>query len=365
MSTVFWAIVVLGALIFVHELGHFLVARMMGVRVLVFSLGFGPRIAGWSRGAGETEYRLSLIPLGGYVKMLGENEEEDEEKDQSGHPVVVADAPDSFANQGVWSRIAIVFAGPAFNFLFALMVLVMAFMLGVGELLPVVGSVSRGMPAEQAGLRVGDRVVAINEQPVTRWEVLSQTIKRSEGVPLRFTVERPEGPILLTIQPRVQEMTNIFGETVRTWLVGIGPGSGTEFVTYGFFSALVKGVEHAWRMTDMIVTGVWKIITRSIPADQIGGPLMIAEMAGKTAEQGASSMLFFMALISINLGILNLLPIPVLDGGHLLFFLIEAVKGSPLSEQVRLQANRAGMFLLIVLMAWAMKNDLTRIFSDG
>ncbi|MEO5347221.1 MAG: RIP metalloprotease RseP [Magnetococcus sp. YQC-9] len=366
MNTVIWAIVVLGALIFVHELGHFLVARLVGVRVLVFSLGFGPRIAGWSRGEGETEYRLSAIPLGGYVKMLGENEEEDEADDlQTGRPVVSSDAEDSFANQGVWSRIAIVFAGPAFNFLFAWMVLVMAFMLGVGELLPVVGSVSRGMPAEQAGMRVGDRVVAINEQPVTRWEVLSRTIKQSEGLPLRFTIERPEGGVMLTIQPRVQEMTNIFGESVRTYLVGIGPGSTTEQVSYGLFAAFGKAGDHAWRMTDMIITGVWKILTRAIPADQIGGPLMIAEMAGKTAEQGASSMLFFMALISINLGILNLLPIPVLDGGHLLFFLIEAFKGSPLSEQVRLNANRAGMFLLILLMAWAMKNDLTRMFPMG
>ncbi|MBF0190609.1 MAG: RIP metalloprotease RseP [Magnetococcales bacterium] len=356
MNTVMWALVVLGVLIFVHELGHFLVARLVGVRVLVFSLGFGPRIAHWCRGEGETEYRLSAVPLGGYVKMLGESDEEDEA------PLSAEEARHSFATQKVWSRIAIVFAGPGFNFIFAFAVLVLAFMLGVGEVLPVVGSVNKGMPAEQAGMRVGDRVVAINDHPVPRWEVLSQTIKQSDGLPLRFTIERAEGPLLLTIQPKVQEMTNIFGETVRTPLIGIGPGSTTEFVTYGLWDALARGAEQSWRMTEMIVTGVWKLLTRAIPADQIGGPLMIAEMAGKTAEQGVSSLLFFMALISINLGILNLLPIPVLDGGHLFFFFIEAIKGSPVSETVRLHANRVGMFSLVLLMAWAMKNDLTRLF---
>ncbi|MBF0614284.1 MAG: RIP metalloprotease RseP [Magnetococcales bacterium] len=359
MNTVLWALVVLGVLIFVHELGHFLVARWVGVRVLVFSLGFGPRLAGWRWGQEQTDYRISAVPLGGYVKMLGESDEEDQP------PLTPDEQRYSFASQGVWSRIAIVLAGPAFNYLFAILALVLAFMIGVGEVLPVVGSVSKGMPAEQAGLQVGDRVVAINEQPITRWEVLSQTIKQSDGAPLRFTVERPEGALLVTIQPRVQEVTNIFGETVRTQLVGIGPGGMTEFVQYGVVDALMRGVQHAWRMTDMIVTGVWKLLIRAIPADQIGGPLMIAEMAGKTAEQGATSMLFFMALISINLAILNLLPIPVLDGGHLFFFLIEAAKGSPVSETVRMHANRVGMFCLVLLMAWAMKNDLTRMFPMG
>ncbi|MBF0342160.1 MAG: RIP metalloprotease RseP [Magnetococcales bacterium] len=358
MNTVIWALVVLGVLIFVHELGHFLVARLVGVRVLVFSLGFGPRLAGWTAGEGGTEYRLSAVPLGGYVKMLGESDEEDEEST----PLTPEEASHSFAAQKVWSRIGIVFAGPGFNFIFAFAVLVVAFMLGVGETLPVVGSVSRGMPAEAAGVKVGDRVLAINDQPISRWEVLSQTIRNSDGSPLRFTIERPEGAMLLTIQPRIQEMTNIFGEPVRTLLIGIGPGSSSEFVSYSLTQAMRRGAEQTWRMTEMIVTGVWKLITRAIPADQIGGPLMIAEMAGKTAEQGTSSMLFFMALISINLGILNLLPIPVLDGGHLFFFLIEAMKGTPVSEKVRMHANRAGMFLLIILMAWAMKNDLTRMF---
>ncbi|MBF0126724.1 MAG: RIP metalloprotease RseP [Magnetococcales bacterium] len=357
MNTVFWAIVVLGVLIFVHELGHFLFARLFGVRVLVFSLGFGPRIASWSKGEGSTEYRLSAVPLGGYVKMLGESEGDEETR-----AVSEEDAQHAFDQQGVWRRFWIVFAGPAFNFIFAFVFLVMAFMVGVGEVLPVVGSVTANMPAAEAGVQVGDRILSINDQPVTRWEVLSHTIKNSDGRPMQFSLQRGERAFMLTIQPKVREMTNLFGETVKTNLIGIGPGDAVEQVSYGFGDAWLRGAEQTWRMSEMIVLGVWKLMTRAVPADQIGGPLMIAEMAGKSASQGSSSLLFFMALISINLGILNLLPIPVLDGGHLLFFLIEAVKGSPVSEAVRMGASRVGMFLLVLLMVWAMKNDLTRMF---
>ncbi|MBF0429455.1 MAG: RIP metalloprotease RseP [Magnetococcales bacterium] len=359
MNTVMWALVVLGVLIFVHELGHFLVARLVGVRVLVFSLGFGPRIVGWNKGEGTTDYRISAVPLGGYVKMLGESDDDEEEE---GGPVYAKDAIDSFAVQSVWSRIAIVFAGPAFNFVFAFFVLVFSFMLGVGEVLPVVGSVTAGMPAEVAGVQVGDRILAINDVQVARWDVLSQTIKNSDGRAMNFTIQRKEQTFIISIQPQVKEMTNLFGEKVKTNLIGIAPGESMEVVSYGFGEAWSRGAEQTWRITDMIVTGVWKLITRAVPADQIGGPLMIAEMAGKTAAQGTSSLLFFMALISINLGILNLLPIPVLDGGHLLFFCIEAIKGSPVSETVQLYANRAGMTFLVLLMVWAMKNDLTRMF---
>ncbi len=355
MNTVFWAIVVLGVLIFVHELGHFLVARLFGVRVLVFSLGFGPKIAKWCKEEGGTEYCLSAVPLGGYVKMLGESDEEDE-------PVTAENAPYAFSNKGVWQRFGIVFAGPAFNFVFAFFVLIVAFMIGVGEVLPVVGSVTSGMPAATMGVQVGDRILAINDQPVTRWELLSQAIKKADGGPMNFTIQRGEQALLLTIKPQVREMINIFGEKVQTNLIGIGPADSVIMVSYDLGDAWRRGAEQTWNMSEMIITGVWKLLTRAVSADQIGGPLMIAEMAGKTAEQGVSSLLFFMALISINLGILNLLPIPILDGGHLLFFLIEAIKGSPVSDRIRMESSRVGMFLLILLMVWAMKNDLTRMF---
>ena len=356
VHTLFWAAVVLGVLIFVHELGHFLIARFFGVRVLVFSLGFGPRIGGWRGKKSGTEYQLSLIPLGGYVKMLGESDDEELSEE---------DMKYAFHTKPVGPRTAIVFAGPFFNFLFAIVALSVAFMVGVGEMLSEVGSLSPGMPAQEAGLKVGDRITYIDDQPISRWQTLSEMVKASDGQPMVFTVERDGKAFQVSMQPKMREVKNMFGELVRFPLIGIGPGGASEQVSYGLLEALDKGFQQAWSMTHLTVTSIWKLITQVVSADQIGGPLMIADLAGKTASQGTSNLLFFMALISINLGILNLLPIPVLDGGHLFFFMIEAIKGSPVSENVQVLANKVGMGLLLLLMAWALKNDLTRYFSLG
>ncbi|MBF0368264.1 MAG: RIP metalloprotease RseP [Magnetococcales bacterium] len=366
MNTVFWALLVLGILIFVHELGHFLAARLFGVRVLIFSLGFGPRLWSWKSGDGETEYQLSAIPLGGYVKMLGEGEEEGEgEGEEENRPLTEEELPHAFSSQSVGRRIGIVFAGPAFNFIFAFLFLVVAYMVGVGEALPVVGKVSPEMPALEAGLQPGDRITHIDDQPVERWRTLSQIVRASDGNPLQFDVLRGESSFRVEIAPRIQEVPNLFGEPERTALIGISPGDAEVVVQYGPLESIGKGLEQTWRMTDLTLTSIWKLVTRVISADQIGGPLLIAELAGKTASQGATNLLFFMALISINLGILNLLPIPVLDGGHLLFFSIEGLKGSPVSEKAQMFANRVGMVFLIMVMVWAMKNDLVRLFSSG
>ena len=353
LHTTFWAIVVLGVLIFVHELGHFLVARFHGVRVLVFSLGFGPKIYGWHSKTSGTEYRLSLIPLGGYVKMLGESSEDE---------VPPEEMAQAFHAKGVWPRTGIVFAGPAFNFVFAFFALTMAYLSGVGELLPVMGTISPGMPAEAAGLQTGDRITYVDEQPIYRWRTFSETIKASEGRSLTFTVERADTSFVVSIQPQIRETKNLFGETILQPLVGVAPQGAMEMVSYGALEAVSKGWEQTWSMTTLTLTSVWKLLTQVVPADQIGGPLMIADLAGRAANQGSSNLLFFMALISVNLGILNLLPIPVLDGGHLMFFMIEAAKGSPVGETFQMLAHRVGMTLLILLMVWALKNDVTRYF---
>ncbi|MEO5348447.1 MAG: RIP metalloprotease RseP [Magnetococcus sp. YQC-3] len=352
LHTVFWAIVVLGILIFVHELGHFLLARLHGVQVMVFSLGFGPKVYGW-QGRGGTEYRLSAIPLGGYVKMLGESEEDE---------VTPEEMPHAFYAQRVWPRMAIVFAGPAFNFLFAFLALTAAYLTGVGEMLPVVGTVASGTPAEAAGLQVGDRITYIDDQPVSRWSVFSKTIKASDGRALNLTVERAGATLMVKVTPQLKETKNLFGESVRLPLIGVGPGDAMEVVAYGPLDAMAKGWEQTWSMTMLTLTSTWKLLTQVVSADQIGGPLMIADLAGKAAERGASNLLFFMALISVNLAILNLLPVPILDGGHLMFFAIEAIRGQPVGETVQLMANRVGMVLLMLLMVWALKNDLVRFF---
>ncbi|MBF0158298.1 MAG: RIP metalloprotease RseP [Magnetococcales bacterium] len=367
MNTVFWAIVVLGVLIFVHELGHFLLARWAGVQVLTFSLGFGPKLFSWrGRGQQGTEYRVSMIPLGGYVKMLGEVDDPDT-------PIGPEQRPFAFNYKSVGQRFAIVAAGPLFNFLFAIVALIAVHWLGVAELLPVIGSVHPGLPAATAGIQSGDRVVAIANQPVDRWDKLKQRISHATaGEPIQITVERTDGEqsnrltrLEFNLIPQTQTTRNLFGEPVVTTVIGITPSGATELVRYGWWDSLVQGMAKTAWMVDMTVTGVWKMITRVIPADQIGGPLLIAELSGKSASQGVGPLLFFMALISVNLGILNLLPVPILDGGHLFFFTVEKIKGTPVSGRVQDLANRFGMAMLAGLMLLAIYNDIMRLVTGS
>jgi regulator of sigma E protease len=361
LNTVFWAIVVLGVLIFVHELGHFLVARWAGVRVLVFSLGFGPRLFSWRPGgANATEYQLALVPLGGYVKMLGESGDEDEPE------LTERERPFSFGAKPVGHRFAIVAAGPLFNVLFALMAVIPIYLMGVNELLPVIGKVQPGMPAESAGLQIGDRILKIDGVGVERWDQFSRTVQGSGGRRLVLTVERGAGEALeISVQPQVQQIPNLFGEPVVTALIGVSPDGSSVVVRYGVLDSVMKGAEKTWWMVDLTLTSIWKLVTGVVPANQIGGPVMIAELAGKSAAMGLSNLLFFMALISINLAILNLLPVPVLDGGHLLFLAVEKLKGAPLGETAQQWAGRFGMAFLGGLMLFALYNDLARLFTGS
>lgn len=354
MQTVFWAIIALGILIFVHELGHFLAARRLGVRVLIFSLGFGPKV--WSRrGADGTEYMLAAVPLGGYVKMLGEGDADS--------PVAEEDRPFAFNNKPVWARSLIVLAGPMGNFLFALLAMVVVHLGGVDVLPPVVGKISADMPAQRAGLQVGDRIVAIDGQAVDRWETLKELISTARGATLQLSIQRQEQHLEVQVRPEIKELPNLFGEPTRMPVIGISPARESVKVVYPPWEAVREGVRATWRMVDLTVQGIWKLLTRVVPVDQIGGPLLIAEMAGKAAEVGTASFLYFLAFVSVNLGILNLLPIPILDGGHLLFYLVEVIQGKPAGERVQEMAMRVGIALMLGLMTLALYNDLFRMLS--
>lgn len=357
VGTVFWAVVVIGVLVFVHEWGHYLMARLLKVRVLVFSVGFGPRVWGVLDRSSGTEFVVSAVPLGGYVRMLGESPFDPQ-------PIAPEDRPYAFSLRPVLHRVAIVLAGPVSNILFAVLVLAVSFLLGREEPLPVVGGVTPGMPAEAAGLRPGDRVTHLDAQPVVRWETLSRMIRSSSGDPLEVTVERGKTLLTLRVTPRVVEGRNRFGEPVREVRIGIAQDSSAVAVTrYPPGEALVMGASLTWRMGVDTLEGIGKLLTRAVGSDQIGGPLLIAELAGRSAALGPSNFLNFMALISVNLGLLNLLPIPVLDGGHLLFYLVEVVKGGPLREGIQQLALQTGVVVLAFLMLLALYNDLMRMFS--
>jgi regulator of sigma E protease len=344
-------VIVLGVLIFVHELGHFLVAKRAGVTVLRFSLGFGPKIFAFTRGG--TEYRLSLIPLGGYVKMLGE----DSEVELEPHELA-----GSFSEQSVKKRLAIVFAGPFSNFLLAILIYTLLFAFsGIHELSTEIGSVNPGSPAEQVGLKPGDKVLSINGVSIETWEELSQSIEKLGLQPLQLNVKRGDSEVAVTVTPTISEVKNLFGETIRRPLIGITASETTIVRPVNPLSAGYYALVHTYNLSKLFFVTIVKLIERIVPLDALGGPILIAQMAGRQAQKGPVELLNFMALISVNLAVLNLLPIPVLDGGHIFFFLIEAILGRPLSLKKIELAQKVGLLALVSLMVVVFYNDIKRL----
>ena len=452
-TSIFAFIVVLGILIFFHELGHFLVARLCGVGVEKFSLGFGPRLFG--KTVGITDYRISAIPLGGYVKMVGD--EPDTELD----PELV---PQSFTHKHVFKRILIVAAGPFFNLLLAVIIYTgFFFFIGTEDIRPVinhvipngpaavadlqtgdvivtvddervaswsdinrlvtagkggavritarrddsvfeavvtpqtkvvkdilgddrpyydagfsglpplkavVGEVAAGYPAKKAGLLKGDRIVAINEQPVDGWNTMKEIISRSKGEPLAIQLVRDGETLTFEVVPVLFSEENLLGEKVDSYRIGIStpgitiPERDRITIKRGFFAAVWESIDQTWQISRLTVLSIGKLIKGTVSTKTLGGPIMIAEMAGQQAKEGLTNLIFFIAVLSINLAVLNFLPIPVLDGGHLMFFAFEAIMRRPVNTRMREIAQQAGIFILIMLMIFVFYNDITRIFSS-
>jgi len=352
MTTLVAFVFVLGVLIFFHELGHFIVARLFGVGVETFSLGFGPRLVGKTYGG--TEYRISAIPLGGYVKMVGEDPDADIDPE---------DISISFTHQHVLKRICIVAAGPFFNLLLAVLIFFGIFLSsGSYVLKPSVGEVSADSPAYRAQLQKGDLIEAIDGQLIDSWENMARLISDSGGRQLRFTVRR-DGDVLDTVVvPELSQSKNIFGEDVDRYLIGVAAAGDIFIKPLSIVGALGESFKQTYSISELTVVSIVKLIQGTISTKTLGGPIMIAELAGQQAKEGAGHLIFFIALLSINLAVLNFLPIPVLDGGHMLFFFIELVAGRPLNLKMRVIAQQIGIIILVLLMLFVFYNDLARVF---
>jgi regulator of sigma E protease len=350
-TTIFSTILVLGVLIFVHELGHFLVAKWSGVTVLRFSFGFGPRLFGvkW----GDTDYCISLVPLGGYVKMLGEETDEEVTEDQLAR---------SFSTQPLLKRAGIVLAGPMSNFALAIIIftLVYAFS-GIPQMTADIGTVNPGSPAEQAGVQPGDKVLAINDNSITTWEELSKNIEQAGERPLLLKIQRGEEVLLLHVKPAVNEVPNLFGEKISRAVIGVTASGKFTIREVNPLSAFNESIAQTVNLSKLFLLTIVKMIEGVVSLKTLGGPILIAQMAGQQASEGAINLIYFIALISVNLAVLNLLPIPVLDGGHLLFFSMEAILRRPIETRKIEFAQKIGMVVLLVLMLFVFYNDIMRL----
>jgi len=352
VTTIASTIIVLGVLVFVHELGHFVFAKKLGVGVLTFSLGFGPRLVG--RKWGETEYQISVFPLGGFVKLVGENPGEEIKEEDRGR---------SFSAQPVWKRFLIVSAGPFFNFLLAIVFFSTINIFGVPYFPSKIGDISPESPAAQAGLKKGDLIVSIDGEAVSKWDDLSRIIRSSQGKELQLKIKRDSETLDLKVTPKSSTQKNLFGEEVQIFVIGITPTDELLVQKVGPFEAIGKGLSQTWFGIKLTVVSIIKVIERVIPAKTIGGPIMIAQLAGEQAKRGIISLILFTAILSINLGVINLFPIPVLDGGHFVFLALEAILRKPISIKKMEIAQQVGLILIILLMLFAFYNDLLRVFS--
>jgi regulator of sigma E protease len=345
------ALLVLSVLIFFHELGHFAAARFFGVQVDVFSIGFGKKL--FSKMIGKTQWSLSLIPLGGYVKMKGQDDSD---------PTNVSYDEDSYNAKKPWQRIIILLAGPFANFLLAFVLYFAIANLGVPKLLPYVGTVVKDSPALQAGLQKGDKLLQINSTHIKHWEEIGEAINKANA-DVTLIVQRKQALLTLQLIPKIIDDKNLFGEKITRRIIGISPTGENTTVFFGFLG----GLDYAWEETKkaswLIVESVQKLITGVVGTDKLGGVITIVDITAQASAAGLASLLFFTALISVNLGVLNLLPIPALDGGHIMFNLYEMITGKTASDTVMMYITMVGWAMLISLMMLGLYNDINRLWG--
>lgn len=349
MLSVVAFLIVLSVLILVHEFGHFIFARRFGVRVEVFSLGFGNKLFGIKRK--KTEYRISSIPLGGYIKMAGEMPYDSDRKG----------ADYEFISKSVSQRAMILAAGPFLNYFLGFLLFAFVFITGSPQVTSRIGGIMDDFPAKQAGLKAGDKIVELNGKPVAYWEdILDVVHKTTEGSVL-LKVKRQDEEFFLKLAPKVKELKNVFGQQVRIGLLGIMPSDEIKYVKHGFAEAVCLAGIKTWNLTQMMYLSLWRMTTGAMSfKESVAGPIGIFMVTQKAAYAGWVYVLGIMAILSISLAIFNLLPIPVLDGGHLFFLLIEKIRGRALSEKVYERITQLGMAFLITLMVFVVYNDAVR-----
>lgn len=355
---------VLTIVVFFHELGHFLVARWCGVRVLTFSLGFGPELFGFNDRKG-TRWKVSAIPLGGYVKFFGDESEASTPSSDALSKMTAAERDVSFHGKKVGARAAIVAAGPIANFLLAIVIFAALFtFFGKPNQSARVDQVQANSAAEKAGFKSGDVVIAIDGSSIENFTEMQRIVSTKAGQPLVFSVTRGDQTVKLNGTPELREIKDSFGNTHKVGVLGITratvPGDAVN-QTVNPVSAVWLGVKETWFVAKSTVVYIGDVFTRRASADQVGGPIRIAQISGQVATLGLSPLIHLAAVLSVSIGLLNLFPVPLLDGGHLLFYAVEAVRGKPLSERSQEMGFRVGLALVLMLMIFATYNDILHL----
>lgn len=345
-------IILLGVLIFVHEFGHFIVAKAVGVKVLKFSLGFPPAMI--SRKWGETEYVIAWVPLGGYVKLLGEDPDSEEE-------LAPGDENRTLSGKPLLARMAVVAAGPISNFILAILLFTGAYMAGLPVPVSEVGEVMAEGRARAAGIESGDLITSINGEKVWRWDDMRRLIQNKAEQEIILTVQRDGKELKIPVTPAKSENKDVFGNHVG--LIGVKPSGKT--VQLGIAQSFNEGIRYTFFLTKLILKTLVKLVTGEMSAKALSGPITIVQASGESLKAGYVSFIFVIAFISINLAIINLLPIPILDGGHLLFYVIEAIIRKPVEGRVREIATQMGILFLIFIMLLVFYNDISRILTKG
>ena len=356
---------VLTIVVFFHELGHFLMARLCGIKVLVFSIGFGPEIAGFNDRYG-TRWKISAVPLGGYVKFFGDDNAASVPDQAAAASMSSADRKDSFMFQPVPSRAAVVAAGPIANFVLAIAIFAAIFMtVGKQTTSARVDTVQPASAAEAAGFKPGDLVTAINGEKIESFSDMQRIVSISANETLSIDVDRGGAPVTLKAIPQLKELKDNFGNVHRLGVLGISrsmsPGD-IKTEKAGPLRAIVMGAQETWFVVDRTLAYIGGVFVGREAADQLGGPIRIAQVSGQVATAGFTALIHLTAVLSVSIGLLNLFPIPLLDGGHLLFYAIETIRGRPLSERAQEVGFRIGLAVVVMLMIFATFNDVTRLF---
>jgi regulator of sigma E protease len=365
LLTILQFLLVLTVVVFVHEFGHFIVARWCGVTVKTFSIGFGREIFGFNDRKG-TRWRFAWIPLGGYVKFVDDENAASQPSPDALGRMTATERAGAFQTKPLWQRAAVVVAGPMANFLLA-MVIYTGVNIGYGirTITPTVGEVKAGMPAAAAGIKTGDVITGIDGWSIEGFEDVQRIVGVNGGRPLRFSIDRGGEKLSLEVTPEVREQSDTFGGTFRRGLIGIAPSSMAGYQNAKSVSpveALRLGFRETYTNIAHTLQGIADIVTQRQAADQMGGPILMAQVTAKVAAGGIEPMLRWIAFISANIGFLNLLPIPVLDGGHLVYYAIEGVLRRPMSRRMQEIGFQIGVALVLMLMVYVNLNDLLRVW---